>query len=279
LQRLRGDFARPRPAAAGRRPAAGRSSVVVSSSSTTSEVASEAASDVVSSSSVFDTVSNTGVAIVRRGHVQRRLVRRVDENTNARNAIGDLEPGVELVAVSAGRFTLAGVVSHVLATTGPGAVWLCVGGVAAADLGTMHQLTAGGAISSLRLLVDFQVAARPLELVELVRNVWGGDCLRVGMVHAGFAVIRNDRWNVVVRTTAGLSACHRLELFELSDNAVLADFLVSTFEAVSEAAPAGNATRVEHNAGHDRAFPRSKGGAIDSPPGSHDAGRPGVSYR
>jgi hypothetical protein len=152
--------------------------------------------------------------------------------------------------------------------------------VAAADLGTVHQLNATGAVTALRLLVDFQVAARQLELVELVRKVWGADCVRVGMVHAGFAVIRNDRWNVAVRTTAGLSACHRLELFELSDNAVLADFLVSTFEAVSEAAPAGNATRVEHNAGHDRAFPRSTtGGAIVSPPGSHDAGRPGVSYR
>jgi hypothetical protein len=128
-------------------------------------------------------------------------------------------------------------------------------------------------------LVDFQVAARQPELVNLVRQTFGPEALRVGMVHAGFAVVRNDNWNVSVRTSAGLSACHRLELFEISDNAELADFLVSVFEAVSKAAPAGNASRVEHNAAHDVAFPRSTPGAVVPASGSHDAGRPGVSYR
>jgi hypothetical protein len=226
----------------------------------------------------FDAVNNQGVAVTRRGHINARVTRRVDEYADVQSVVGPLTPGVELFAVSAGRFSLAAVIAHAVDATGPADVWLCVPGVAAADLGTIHALTNSGTIRTLRLLVDFQVAARQPALVDLVRLAWGPDALRVGHVHTGFVVIRNDAWSVSIRTSAGLNASHRMETIEVSDNVALADFLVELFNRVSTNAAPHDATRVEHNAAHERAFPRSV--TASSPtPGDNDARRPGVSYR
>jgi hypothetical protein len=226
----------------------------------------------------FDGVNNAGSPVVRRGHVRRRSVRRVEEQRHASEVIGAVEPGVDLVTVSAGRFTLSAALVHILDATGPADVWLCVPGVAAADLGTIHQLADTGTIRTFRLLVDFQVAARQPALVDLVSLAFGPEALRVGMVHAGFAVVRNDGWNVSVRTSAGLSAVRRLELFEVTDDTTLADFLVGVFDAVSEVAAPAKASRLEHNAAHDRAFPLQPSKA-EPVGGANDPSRVGVSYR
>ena len=57
-----------------------------------------------------------------------------------------------------------------------------------------------------------------------------GDCIRTTRIHAKFFVIRNEKWNIVVRTSANLNKNLRLENFEIDENKDFADFFQKFFD-------------------------------------------------
>lgn len=57
-----------------------------------------------------------------------------------------------------------------------------------------------------------------------------GDCIRTTRIHAKFVVIRNEQWNIVIRTSANLNKNVRLENFEIDDDKDFADFFQKFFD-------------------------------------------------
>ncbi len=155
----------------------------------------------------------------------KRTVRRTFNAANAAEAVGAIRPGMEVYGLSKGQFSLIELVEHVLAATGPADVTISTWTAAGADLAHTHGFLANGSVRSCRWLVDFSFASRqPAYCADLVAR-FGADCIRQTANHAKFVLIRNEAWNVTIRTSMNLNRNARLESYEISDDSELADWL------------------------------------------------------
>lgn len=163
---------------------------------------------------------------------QRTIVQRYTENAWA--AIGRLEPGMELFGFSKGQFSLVQLVLACLAQTGPADVTVSTWTAARKEIETADRLTKAKAIRSLRWLVDLSFPRRQPQFAQQLREAFGDGCIRVTRNHAKFVLLRNEQWNLVVRTSMNLNSNPRFESWELSDDKGLADFLEGVVRLVFE---------------------------------------------
>lgn len=163
---------------------------------------------------------------------KRREERRALAQTRAAVAVGPIKRGLEVFVLTGGQFSLTDVLLHVLETTGRARVDLATWTAGAADIGFVSALVRESRIERLRFLVDFSFPSRQPAYCAALRKAFGDDAIRVTKNHAKFIVVRNRRWNVVVRTSQNMNENRRLETLEVSDDAGLAAFLESFVDEV-----------------------------------------------
>ena len=162
-------------------------------------------------------------AITRTG--RKRTVRRTINAANAADAVGPITPGIEIYGLTKGQFSLVELIEHVLATTGPAHLTVSTWTAAGADLAHTRRLLDSGNVIDARWLVDYSFPSRQPAYCAQLRDRFGDDAIRATANHAKFVLIRNDAWNVVVRTSMNLNLNRRLESWEISDDPELADWL------------------------------------------------------
>lgn len=143
----------------------------------------------------------------------------------ASEAIGPLWSGCEIYGLSKGQFSLIDIIAHCLPQTGPADVTIATWTAAGADLGFAYSLLTDGAIRTVRFIVDFSFPTRQPSYCAALRERFGDDCIRVTKTHAKFVLIRNEGWNLVIRSSMNLNENRRLESFEISDDVGMADYL------------------------------------------------------
>ncbi|MGH6920760.1 MAG: hypothetical protein ACREJ0_24010, partial [Geminicoccaceae bacterium] len=87
-------------------------------------------------------------------------------------------------------------------------------------------------IRSLRMIVDRSFLTRQPEYCATMRLVFGDDTIRTTRTHAKFLLVRNESWDLAVRTSMNLNENPRLENIEISDDRALADFLTAVVDDV-----------------------------------------------
>lgn len=157
----------------------------------------------------------------RRRVPKRKLSR--DGYNAAAAMIADLQPGDDLYGFTKGQFSLFELLDAILDKTGPANVVVSTWTAADADMRDAYAFIQCGRISSLRLIVDLSFRSRMPELVGMVEEMFG-DSVRVTRTHAKFAMIKNDRWSIVLRTSMNLNQNPRCETFEISDDPSLYAF-------------------------------------------------------
>lgn len=176
-------------------------------------------------------------AIRRKTKAETRIIRRALTQPAAADAIGPIEPGCEIYGLTKGQWSLIDLIEHVLSFTGACRAVISTWTAAGADVSFAYKLMSCGQLNSLRFLVDFSFPARQPAYCAALRQTFGDDCIRISKNHAKFVLLRNDTWNIVIRTSMNLNENRRLENFEISDDARLADFLQRVIEEIFEAQP------------------------------------------
>ena len=166
----------------------------------------------------------------RQRSTVKRDVRRAIAATSAADAIGEITPGCEIFGLSKGQFSLVDIMRHCLAASGPADVLVSTWTAANADLGFAYELLRNGSIRSMRFVVDFSFPTRQPEYAAALRERFGDDALRVTKTHAKFVVIRNESWSLVIRSSMNLNENRRLESFEISDCAAMAEWCESVVD-------------------------------------------------
>lgn len=157
---------------------------------------------------------------------------RLSKVTNARDALADFGRGLETYCLTFGQFSLMDALEAVLEKTGPADVAISTWTAGNADLSRSAEQLRCGNIRSLRFVADCSFGQRqPGYLAELVR-LFGEGAIRTTRTHAKFAVITNDEWSVAVRTSMNLNENPRLENIEVSDDPVLAGFLLQVVDEI-----------------------------------------------
>jgi hypothetical protein len=175
--------------------------------------------------------------IRRKTKAETRIIRRALTQASAAEAIGPITAGIELYGLTAGQFSLIDLIEHCLSFTGPCSAVISTWTAANTDIGFAYKLMSCGLLSSLRFLVDFSFPSRQPAYCAALREVFGDHCIRISKNHAKFVLLRNDSWNIVVRTSMNLNENRRLENFEISDDERLADFLEAVIDEIFEGQP------------------------------------------
>ena len=169
----------------------------------------------------------------------RRRTIRLSKQSTALEAIGALEPGCELFILTFGQFSLIDALCTVLEQTGPAHVTLATWTAADADLRQSAELLRTAKISSMRFLVDRSFLTRHPAYCATMRDLFGDKCIRTARTHAKWALISNDSWKIVFRTSMNLNHNPRLENLEISDDPALFNFLLSIADGLFGEQPAG----------------------------------------
>ena len=152
----------------------------------------------------------------------------------AAESIGPITPGCEIYGLTGGQFSLVDIIVHCLQATGPADVTVSTWTAANADLGFAYRLLADGNIRSIRFIVDFSFPRREPEYCAALRERFGDEAIRITKNHCKFVLIRNEKWNLSLRTSMNLNENRRLENFEISDDAELCEYLVSVVDQMFE---------------------------------------------
>ena len=155
---------------------------------------------------------------------------RLSKVTNARDALADFGRGMETYCLTFGQFSLMDAVEAILEKTGPADVTLSTWTAGGADLSRSAEHLHNGHIRSMRFVCDCSFGQRQPGYLAKLRELFGDDAIRTTRTHAKFTVLTNDSWQVAVRTSMNLNENPRLESIEVSDDPVLAGFLLSVVD-------------------------------------------------
>jgi hypothetical protein len=170
--------------------------------------------------------------VLHRREKKRREYVRSFAGESASKSIGTLTPGCEIYGFTKGQFSLIDLIEHCLACTGPADVFIATWSAAAGDIQRAHKFLKNGRIRNIRFLVDYSFQSRKPEFCSELVATFGHDVLRVTVTHAKYVMIRNDDWDLVIRTSMNLNYNPRFENYEISDDREFADFQQAIIDEV-----------------------------------------------
>lgn len=149
---------------------------------------------------------------------------RACKQASAVEAIGKLEKDSDIFILTYGQFSLIDALLAIIDQTGPAHVTISTWTAAHAHLDRSADLMSSADILSFRMIVDRSFKTRQPKYFHHMTELFGADSIREIRTHAKFMTIRNDKWDIVVRTSMNLNENPRLENIEVSDNKDFADF-------------------------------------------------------
>ena len=169
----------------------------------------------------------------------KRLTR-LAKVTNARDSLAEFGRGMETYVLTFGQFSLMDAIEAILEKTGPADVALSTWTAGTADLSRSAESLHNGRIKSLRFIADCSFGQRQPGYLAKLRELFGDEAIRTTRTHAKFAVITNDTWSVVVRTSMNLNENPRLENIEVTDDPEFAAFMLAVVDEVFDEEKVGD---------------------------------------
>ena len=168
--------------------------------------------------------------VIKRDTLKGRVIRRELAATKVADAVGPVYPGMEVFGLTMGLWSMLDLVEYLVAATGPAHFYAATWTIGANDVGFLGTLLRNRGILSARFVVDYSFLRRDPAYCDALRAAFGDEAIRVTKNHSKVSLLRNDRWNLVVRGSMNFNENYRLENFEVSDDAALAEWVQSIFD-------------------------------------------------
>jgi len=165
-------------------------------------------------------------------HNEKRRLLRLFRQENAKEFIGQLEAGMDLLGVTKGDFSFIHAIAAVSDQTGPGTLDLCCWTTGTDDTAELVRLADENRFVRCRFLLDLSLQRREPALLAAIRRRWGNDAVALSRVHAKFALFGTSTWKLVLLTSANLNDNRRIELFQLADDATLFGFFTDIMDQI-----------------------------------------------
>ena len=148
---------------------------------------------------------------------------------SAQTVIGDITKGMRRFGLTAGQFSLNDLIEHILNQTGPADLYMTTWAASKEGIKRAFQFLHNSKVRKIRFMIDVGAKkVRDESFSDLLDSY--GDSIRTTKIHAKFVIIRNEKWDIVIRTSANLNRNQRVENFEIDDDKEFADFLQSFFD-------------------------------------------------
>ena len=178
---------------------------------------------------------------------------------SARDSIGTLAAGARITGVTKGQFSLLDLIRAISDQVGPAALTVSTWSTGIRDTENLGALINRGAFTSVSLCLDRSFAGRQPQYVREVIHVWGQENIRMTRNHAKFFMLRNEVWNICVRSSMNLNRNPRLEQYDLDDSLELCEFFQGVIDEIFSKMPPG---MVRTSVECDQVFPSLLGGGL-----------------
>lgn len=171
----------------------------------------------------------------------RRRPTRLWEVAGAKAAMRDFGPGLETTCYTYGQFSLIDVVVALIDDhTGPVDLDVCTWTVGVADMVRVNELMELGRITDIRWVVDQGFQSRQPGYCEQFRMIYGDEKIRTLRAHAKFLLLRNDQWDIVIRTSMNLNQNTRFEHVDVTHDRDLAEWHREVVDGIFQTEPLGD---------------------------------------
>ena len=165
------------------------------------------------------------VATRNNTRLQNRAIRHNVYGENARQAIGKIEKGCEIFGLTKGDISIVNIISEVVRQVGKCDVVVATWAAAGYDTGKLKEIKDNGLINNISFILDYSAESKlGKERFAALRSYFP-DNVYLTKIHAKFILIKNENWNIVIRTSMNLNENKRMENFEISDCEILYNYL------------------------------------------------------
>lgn len=161
--------------------------------------------------------------------VQMRDLRR---KQTAAESIAGFDKDVEIFGFTKGQFSLADLADAVIAKIGKCEMTISTWTAANTDITKIMELIESGSITSAKWLIDISLQRRFPQLAMRIKEVFGEDAIRIAKNHAKFMILKNDQWQVIIRTSMNLNFNPRFEDFTIQNSPALCNFMETIIDEI-----------------------------------------------
>lgn len=154
-------------------------------------------------------------------------------------AIGQLSKGCRVIGITKGQFSLLDLIRACLTFTGPVHMVLSTWTTGIRDAENAGWLLEKGDLLSVEMLTDRSFQTRQPKYCRRVRQIFGDDSILVTRTHAKFALLYNDDWSLVIRSSMNLNRNPRFEQFDIDDDAEMLAYFQDFVGEIRRHAPKG----------------------------------------
>ena len=136
----------------------------------------------------------------------------------ASEAVKGFGPNGKVCGLTNGAFSLISLIEAVLDITGPGDITISTWSAGLYDAGALNSLMASGTVRDVRLILDRSFKTRQSGYSLYIQDVFKEENIRTTNTHAKFVLIKNDTYNVCIRSSMNLNENKRCENFDIDDD-------------------------------------------------------------
>ena len=149
--------------------------------------------------------------------VSTRRKRAVESFKSAADAIGPIEPGMSLFAITRGQWSMIDAILHCLDCVGRADISLWTWTVAEYEVQCMERLMLDGRIASATLVIDYGARAKNRALLDKWVSIFGRDSMRFVVNHGKIATIKAGDTRLLLRGSMNLNFNPRFEQFDITE--------------------------------------------------------------
>lgn len=159
---------------------------------------------------------------------------RLIDHERAAPLVGKIKPGFDLYAISFGHCSLIEVIECCVNQVGEADLQIFMWTLAQPDVQHLHDLVELGMIRSVKWMIDYSIESFSLGTCDMLNEYFGREKVHASKCHAKMVTIRNERFNLAIRSSMNLNENKRIEYFEISDNADMCERLGELMGYVEE---------------------------------------------
>lgn len=157
-------------------------------------------------------------ASVRTNSVAGRHRRAVESFGCAATAIGKIEPGLSLFAITRGQWSMIDAILHCLDEVGPSKVSCWTWTVAEYEVEVLTRLRRDARITAGRLVIDYGARNKNAGIIREWQGTFGPESVRYVINHSKIALIESvSGLKLCLRGSMNLNLNPRFEQFDLSE--------------------------------------------------------------
>lgn len=144
---------------------------------------------------------------------------------NARQAVGTLIKNCEIFGITKGDISIVNIIEEVVKQVGKCNVTVVTWAAAGYDISKLKALKDSDFISEINFILDYSAESKlGKDRFKDMRDMFPYN-VYLTKIHAKSILIKNDDWNIVIRTSMNLNENKRMENFEISDCEILYGYL------------------------------------------------------